>query len=1164
MMIKPLLLWTITLLLTPFINTSYAEANPSSPNQAIALNAEEQQWLDTHPNISLGIDPSWPPYSFTSQSGRQQGLCADVVRSIEKQLNITFIPATPKSWSDTLEDARNHNIDVLSCITKTEARTHYFLFTESFLTPFIGIYTRTDNTALSNLSDLKNKTIAIENAYFLHKELATSHPEMTLLPVETTTEALRAVSYGNADAYIGNEGAANWAAEKSALNNLKITHDDSLKIAPLRLAVRGDWLILQRILNKAISAIPNDEMSAIRNKWLGASTVDSQKLMLSKEERKWLDQHPTIRFTGDPNWLPYEGFDQQENYIGIVSEYLALIEQKLDINIDIVHSPSWSESLAKVKRGEVDILSETNDSSLTSELSFTDAYLSSPVVIIMRNDVAYVENIDEIKDKKIAVISNYGYIPTITRQHPNIPFKHVASIQDGLTSVSTGENDVLLATLAQASHHISELGIHNIHIVGKTNFRTKLAFGMRQEFKPLVPLFNRALSNISPAEKQKILNAWGHEKFAAKTDYQLLAISAALFLLFLAVILYWNRKLKKEVTLRTEIEAQTKALLDNIPLQVFVTSLTGEILTVNPQVLNDFKINIEDVEKTNITELYNDINDRASILQELSEKGKVNQRIVVIKKPGGNLHSMMVSIMPISYHKEHALLTIALDMTERLAIEAELKTAKESAEKASLSKSEFLSNMSHEIRTPMNAIIGFTELLDDQVKEPKLKGFIKTIQSAGYSLLLLVNDILDLSKIEAGKMQIAKTASNPHDLLSEIASIFMLTVRNKGLDFILQVDANIPESLMLDTIRLRQILLNIVGNAVKFTEHGTIKLIATAEDADEVLSKLNLVIKVEDSGIGIPKDQLQTIFNAFEQMEQQDQVKFGGTGLGLSISSRLINLLSGTIKAESTVGVGSTFTIQLNNVDVASVQRINKAPTSDFLSHTINFEAANILVVDDIKDNRQLVREIFLNTELTFFEAKNGLEAINITQQHSIDLVLMDIKMPVMNGSEAAKRIKTIKNIPIIALTASVLNDEFERIKSSDFDDYLRKPVLRADLFKALSAFLKHNITTLANEEPVAIALSAKEISALPIVLEKLNPLAMHWQTIHQNNNISDMRTFAHDLLVIGKEHEFIPLSNYAMALIEKIDAFDINSIQAMLNAFPTLHTDLQTSQARA
>lgn len=505
--------------------------------------------------------------------------------------------------------------------------------------------------------------------------------------------------------------------------------------------------------------------------------------------------------------------------------------------------------------------------------------------------------------------------------------------------------------------------MNNIHIIGKTEFTTQLAFGMSKEFAPLVPLFNRALGSMSKAEKQGILDTWGKHKYATKIDYTWLAIMAGIFLFIVAIIILWNRKLAKEISRRKEVEAQNQALIDNIPLQITVTSFEGHILTANPKALADYCIHKDEIQKFNIVDFYNDDSDREEIIKEIAEKGKVEQKIVPFKRADGTVHSMMISIMPIYYSSQRAFLTIAVDMTERLEMESALQKAKENAESSNHAKSEFLANMSHEIRTPMNAIIGFTELLNDQVKDPKLKSFVKTIHSAGNALLLLINDILDLSKIEAGKMDIKKTATNPHDLFTELGNIFMMKIREKNLDLIIDVDPEIPESLMLDATRLRQVLLNLIGNAVKFTEFGHIRLKARTVNENEIRSKLNLIIDIEDTGIGIPEKQLQSIFHEFQQTEGQSYSKFGGTGLGLSISRRLTELMGGKISVTSKVKHGSTFTVSFNNVDVASVKPKALSKADDFDANTVQFAPAVILVVDDITDNRKLICENFVDTE---------------------------------------------------------------------------------------------------------------------------------------------------------------------------------------------------------
>ncbi|MEE9397523.1 MAG: transporter substrate-binding domain-containing protein, partial [Methylococcales bacterium] len=494
---------------------------PSVPYLAqVKLTAKEQAWLKAHPLIRLGSESNWPPFEFVDKSGQLQGLSADVIRLVEQKLGIQFNVIAQYGWAETLEKVKSHDIDIISSIVKTPSREKYLSFTEAYIAPPTAIFIRKDSAAVSSLEDLKKKTVAVENQYYTHQRLADEYPDIKLLLVDTTTDALKALAYGKVDAYVGNQGVANWVAEQNVLTNLKIAHGAGLGEAPLTLAVRKDWPIFQGILDKAMASISKAEILAINRKWLGINS-GARKLTLSTAEQKWLDEHKTIRFAGDPNWLPYEAFDKHGNYIGIVAEHLKLIEQKLGIKVNIIYSDTWSDSVAKVKRGEIDVLSETSDSDLKSQLTFTQAYVSSPVIIVMKNDEDYVENIDQIKQRKIAIIKEYGYVPEIIKKYPDLGLHRVDTIHDGLTAVSTGKVDALIATLAQASYHISELGINNIRIVGKTEFKTKLAFGMRKEFAPLVPLFDRALGSIKPGKKQRILDAWGKHKFATKIDYGL-------------------------------------------------------------------------------------------------------------------------------------------------------------------------------------------------------------------------------------------------------------------------------------------------------------------------------------------------------------------------------------------------------------------------------------------------------------------------------------------------------------------------------------------------------------------------------------------------------------------------------------------------------------------
>ena len=280
------------------------------------------------------------------------------------------------------------------------------------------------------------------------------------------------------------------------------------------------------------------------------------EIELTESERLWLNQHPTVSFTGDPNWLPYEAFDAKGEYIGIVAEHLKLISKISGITFDMSPSATWTESTAKAKSGMVDILSETDDSDLKSHLVFTNSYLSNPIVIAMHNRENYVESISAVRDRKLALIRDYGYASKIRRQYPSIDFATVDDIQDGLVAVSTGEIDALLCTLALCSYTIAELGLNNVRIVGKTEFDTKLALGVQKQFPELVSILNKAIDRISPGAQQVILDAWIKQKFAARTDYTLVFQVTAIAIILLAIFIFWNRRLSHEVALRMATERE--------------------------------------------------------------------------------------------------------------------------------------------------------------------------------------------------------------------------------------------------------------------------------------------------------------------------------------------------------------------------------------------------------------------------------------------------------------------------------------------------------------------------------------------------------------------------------------------------------------------------------
>ncbi|HUR09998.1 MAG TPA: ATP-binding protein [Flavitalea sp.] len=382
----------------------------------------------------------------------------------------------------------------------------------------------------------------------------------------------------------------------------------------------------------------------------------------------------------------------------------------------------------------------------------------------------------------------------------------------------------------------------------------------------------------------------------------------------------------------------------------------------------------------------------------------------------------------------------------------ELSEAKQKADIAVIAKSRFLSNMSHEMRTPLNGIVGTVNLM---LQEPSLPGQQQNFEVLKYSsehMLSVVNDVLDFSKIEAGKMELSDDAFNMKTLLDKIFTVFRNQFAEKKVDFEFQIDKELNKDFKGDETRLRQVLTNLIGNALKFTEKGKVKCMAHIAMADSLSA--NVFFSVEDTGIGMSDEQQQMIFEAFNQGETSTTRRFGGTGLGLTISKKIVSMLGGQLHVESEPGKGSRFffTIRMPfsqfNTGVVNEKKVSTLPS---------LKGTKVLVAEDSPLNMTITRKFLERWDVEIHEATNGKEAVDLFVKNEYDLLLIDLDMPVMDGYQALEEIrKTDATIPAIAFTAAVFPNMLEQLKAKGFSDFMQKPFRPEDLHKKIALYCEH------------------------------------------------------------------------------------------------------------
>jgi len=933
--------------------------------EQLILTKKEEDFIQQHPVILVGNDKNWPPFDYY-ENDSAQGYNVDYLKELEKTIGIKFKFVQQDNWNQLTQKLKNKEIDLLTALDPTVERKKYALFSDIILETFESIIIRDDSKELKSYKDLYGKKVGVIKGYDVEDEIKNNHKKIEIVLYDTSLEALHGVSEGEVDAIVENRSVASYLINRYFISNLKLSSSPKFpNLAQgdlIRIAVRKDWPELHSIIQKSIKMVSIQTKKTLRNHWISKIKEPFNYIYLTPEEKNYLKQKQKIAMCIDPNWMPFEKIEKGK-HIGLSSDFMQIISNKIDMPIVLEKTSSWVISLQKIKNRECDILAMVSKTPGREKfLDFTSPYLETPIVIVTKMGNAFIEDLEQVQNKKLGVVKNYSLHNKLKAIYPNINLVTVNSLRDGFEKVIKGELFGYLDNSIVVNYAIQQNYIGTLSISGTFDHKKQFMIATRNDEKILHDIFEKAVLSIDTKSKQSILNKWVKVNYATKTDYKLVWQLLLVAFFILSAFVYWNRKL----------------------------SLLNKALLI----------------------------------------------------------------------------------------------AKNKSEIATRAKSNFIANMSHEIITPLNAIIGMTHL-SLQTDDLSLKNtYLLNIDKASSNLSNILNDVLDISNIETGELVIDSINFDMKDIISNLTKQFEFKATNKGLKFHIDYKAN--KSLLYgDPIKITQVLVNLINNAIKFTPSGEVEL-TIKQSLSHQLQKHKIVFIVKDTGIGINNFAQQNLFQSFSQIDESPTREYGGAGLGLAISKQLVELMDGHIWVKSEIAKGSMFGFELElsdgNDSHAKDKLLEKMKPDSLkeLQEKIKLlNGSKILLVEDNVLNQQIVLGFLKRSGIIIDIAKNGQEAVIKVKNNNYQLILMDIQMPVMDGITASKLIRKDNNtIPIIALTANVMKEDIEKTHAAGMNKHLAKPIDVITLYSVLLSYLEqkehtpiNTISSISSQKESTVAL---------------------------------------------------------------------------------------------
>ncbi|NUU65478.1 transporter substrate-binding domain-containing protein [Enterobacteriaceae bacterium BIT-l23] len=1051
--------------------------------------SRERTFLQHKQVLTVGIPPGeLPLYCMCNIRNEYEGLSADYLGLIAHQLNLPVriqrFASQEALWAALAEG----KIDAVPSVDNF-IDTHNVALTNSYASekPVLGA----DFTRRVDLpDDLAGRDIAMVRDYLPLSLLRQYYPRAHFRLYDNDRDALSAVAFGRADVYLGNSFALN----RNFLNNLRLIRYSALPIREIGFAINRNRPELLSLFNKALKALPEEKKQALNRFWQSDMvdiTRSVRPLNFTREEQRWMASHPTVSVVlySQDKAAPVTIIDQAGTLRGIAGDLLSVVSLKTGLRFQFSTVDTTAELLHKVKTTEADMFaSMTPSMQRAQQILFTRPYLSSAFALTTRADRNDIHSLPDLRGKRLAMVRDTGVENQVRARYPEIAIVPMENETELMNSVAQGKADAAASILMMADYQIKTHYQGKLKIVATVGDNPAwLSFGVGRSDPQLLSILDKVLLSIPPAEIESLANRWRPSDFVVVDSfwsrYRDVLIASAIFsglmiLLSVGWALYLRQQIKRKAALRRQLNDQLfqlRAVVSSMPFPVSLRDRDGRLTFCNQRYLVETGVLYEEVVGKTMVELpgLRTPEQAAFYHRQVMEVIATGQPVLEDRRydlwdnPDSAIGITVYQWIEPWHDSEGNVLGVIggwMDISEREALFAELREAKERAEDSSRAKSVFLSTMSHEIRTPMNAIIGMLDmaLKKGRSGEQDLQALEVAYESAE-SLVGLIGDILDISRIEGGQLDYHPQPVEPVALIDSLLRVFQGLAIDKNITLSKHFPGEPQPRVLADPLRIKQVISNLLSNAIKFTDRGGVSLtvLTRSEPGDDTLT---WIIEVQDTGIGIDDAQQTALFQPFSQADNRR----AGTGLGLYISRTICEKMDGTLTLTSQKGVGTC---------VKAVMRLPRVRHSEeeAPAHADSLQELperKVLVVDDNAANRILLAKQLAWLGQKAQLAADGYEALRLWQQQRFDIIITDCNMPGLNGYQLTQILREAEQEQnrepawIIGFTANATRQVLERCLAEGMNSCLFKPCSINSLSAALSN---------ASAAPVPLPVAAEE-----------------------------------------------------------------------------------------